>query len=75
MVVAPACKIGCITTKGAPSRHHKNRCPLVRREKIGNIDLSGIHLHFVKLTADELARLQTIEPPPQTTGPISTAIT
>ena len=68
MSTAPPCKNGCITTKGHPSRHNEIRCPIAKRDRISQMDFSGIHLHFVKLTADEFARLS---PPLQSTGTIS----
>jgi hypothetical protein len=74
---APPCKNGCITTSGQPRRHYENNCPLVRKERIAQMNFAGIHLLFLKLTAAEFAALQTTEPPPaalQTTEPSPAAL-
>ena len=40
---APACKNGCITSKGLPSRHQENRCPLLRKKVISKMDFMNMN--------------------------------
>ena len=66
---APECQNGCLTVRGLPRRHFENTCPIVLKDKIAQMDFSGIYLHWVKLTTAEFAALQITGPPLQIAEP------